>query len=134
MIELPDLLTAIAAQLKDQIGLRADDYVPEKVNPPAAFLALTSLTEGSFGAGSFDVGLDVVVLVSSNDAKTGQRLLYQYLSATGTKSVVNAITHDPTFGLTGVSSHFGSFRFLGIEEIAAYGFFGCALPLACSIS
>lgn len=134
MIELPALLAAIAGQLKTEIGLRARDHVAESYNPPEAFLALTSLEEGSFGLGSLDVGLDVVLLVPSVDAKTGQHLLYEYLSATGPKSLFGAVAANDSFGLSGVSSRFGAFRFLGIEEIAAYGYFGCALPLLCTIS
>lgn len=125
MINLPDLLESVAQQIRDAIDVRTADYFPEDINPPFVFLALDTLKEAAFGFESYSVTVNAVLLVAATDARTGQRLVYQYLdpSTTSLPSACAGLT------LTGVSCTPGEFRSLGIEEVALYQYYGGLLPL-----
>ncbi len=133
MESIRSVMEAIASQLSNVTGIRAQDTVPNKIEPPALFLNLTSSRPGTFGADSLDIEIDVVAFVSSN-VERNQRLLYDYVTVGGELSIFDALASDPTFGLDGVSGSVGEFRNLGIDEIAAYNLYGGAISLAVSIT
>ncbi len=133
MIELPDLFEAVARQIKNEVGIGAADHFPEDVNPPFVFLTLDRVSEGSFGFGSYDVVVNVTVVVPAQDAFTGQRMVYDYLSFTSPRSLFAALTVDGTFGLDGVTSRPGEAN-PGVYDIAAYRYYGVTVPLEVTVS
>ncbi|HMI48898.1 MAG TPA: hypothetical protein VK481_09535 [Gemmatimonadaceae bacterium] len=129
MATVAEIASGIADVAENVIGLRAFDYVPDSINPPAAILILGEITEETFGYGSMEVPFDLVVLVSRTTARVGQGSLYEYASHTGDKSLWLAIANNKSLGLAGVNARIVRYRPLGIEEIAAYGYFGGAFEM-----
>lgn len=128
--------TALSGQIATATGLRAYDYVPEDVNPPMLFVAFDRLRIVTMSAGSVDLFLDCVVFTSKASDRAGQKALYEYLSLQAPKSIIAAIMADPTLGLSGVSCSPASddIRSLGVEEVAAYGYFGGVVPVLITTS
>jgi len=118
--EVADLL---ATQLSDATGLRATDYVPESISPPAAFVRVNSVRESTFGYGSITILLDLIVLVSRSSARVGAGTLYDLMNPTGPMSVPAAVM---SLGETDISIESCEYRSLGIEEVAAYQYDGGA--------
>lgn len=127
MADVAQIVTAAAKILFEVTGLRATDYIPESISPPAAIVNLTEIHPGTFGDETMDVTLDLVVLVARTRA--GQQQLQAYQSTTSTDSVWAAVRANPTLGLSGVNAAILRYRSLGIEEIAAYGYVGGAFEL-----
>jgi len=123
MASVAEIAEALADQLAQVTGLRATDYVPESLNPPAAFVNVTEIAEGTFGYETVTVNLDLVVLVSRASARSGQGTLYEYMDPRGPKSVTAAVM---SLGRDDIQVESCKYRSLGIEEIAAYGYIGGA--------
>ena len=126
MAEIGLIAEALAEQLFQVTGIRATDYVPDSINPPAAFVNVTEIVEDTFDGGG-TVTVDLVVLVSRASARAGQGSLYEYQSLAGPKSIRKAIAANKDLGLgDGTEAIVRRYRSLGIEEIAAYGYIGGA--------
>ena len=126
--EVADALATIVARAT---GLETTDHVPGDFNVPALFVGLNRLKVQTMSLGSVDIWFDLVVFTSRTTDREGQLELYEYLSVTGQKSIVKAVFDNTTLGLTGTSASPVSdeSRALGIEEVAAYGYFGGLVPV-----
>lgn len=82
------------AELVDDTGLRCDAYVPDKVNPPCAFVAGPSGDFDQTFDGGVNLTFDVVVLVSRGDTRTGQERLDAYLADSGAASIKARVEAD----------------------------------------
>jgi len=81
--------------------------------------------------GSVDMWFDCVVFTSMVSDRVGQKAVYEYLSTSGTKSIVKAVADTPGLGLSNVNASAASDwspRF-GVEEVAAYGYYGAVVPV-----
>jgi len=136
MATIGECAEALAAQIAAATGLRAVDYVPEDLDPPAVFIAFDRLRIRTMSSGSVDLFLDVVVFTSRASDRVGQHTLYEYLSLEPPKSIIAAIMADTTLGLEGVSCSPASddIRALGFEEVAAYGYYGGIVPVLITTS
>ena len=123
MASVAEIASALADQLTRVTGIRATDYVPESISPPAAFVNVTEVTEATFGYETVTVNLDLVVLVSRASARSGQGTLYEYMDPRGPLSVTAAVM---SLGRADIQVESCEYRALGAEEVAAYGYLGGA--------
>lgn len=129
MASVGDVAAGLASQLSIVTGIRATDYVPDSINPPAAFVNLTGRAVDDFD-GSLILTFDLIVLVSRASARVGTGTLYEFVSGRGDQSVDQAINDNQDLNLTdGTRAVPGEYRSLGIEEIAAYGYMGGAFAV-----
>lgn len=128
-------IAQVAAGLKTQLdaipGLRAYDYVPEDLNPPCAAVILGDIERGAFSRGTMEVRLEVAVFVSRAADQTGQKFLYKLAdpSASVDESIWAKIDADKTLGIPGVDAAILRYRPFGVEEVAAYGYYGGTFEL-----
>jgi len=122
--------TALAAVL-DDTGLRVYEYVPEDLNPPALFLALNSVTRGTMARGTMILDYEAVVFVSRASDRAGMAKVYAYLdpSSVEPKSVWAALDENRALGRSDCDATVSTGRILGIEEQAAYGYFGVVFDI-----
>lgn len=127
MADLDAICAAAAQVLTTATGLRAQDFIPESIDPPAAFVNITRMSVAT--AESMDITLDLIVLVARSRAGWDQ--LKAYLSPSGPRSVWLALAANDNLGLTdGTQATLGEWRSLGAEEVAAYGYVGGAFDVA----
>lgn len=120
-----DIVSGLMKTLNLATGLRATDFIPESISPPATFVKVNRITPATLGGDGFDYEVDLVVLVTRSRA--GQEQLKAYRSKTGPQSVWAALAANKGIGLTdGTEAIIQDYRDLGIEEIAAYGYMGGA--------
>jgi hypothetical protein len=126
-VSLEDLARAIATRAA-QTGIRAEFFVPEDVQPPACFVNFGTIERQSFVMGIMDIEFELVVLTARADARTGQLAIYGFANPDwdDNGSLWAAFETDKDLGLTGVDVTLLRYRPLGIEEIAAYGYYGGA--------
>lgn len=131
MASIGDVATALAKTVSLATGVRATDHVPSNLNPPALFVAFNRLSVVTMARGSVDLWFDCVIFTSKTVDRVGQQSLYEYLSPSGEKSILKAVFDSPTLGLenTSASPVSDDTRALGVEEIAAYGYFGGVVPV-----
>lgn len=117
--------TALASTLAGT-GLRVFEYVPESLDPPCIFLALNQIDRGTMGRGTMLLGYEAVVFTSRASDRAGMANLYLYAepSTSEVKSVWAAVDEDRTLGLSNVDANVTGWRALGIDEVAAYGYYG----------
>ena len=131
MATIGQVAEALARVVGNATNLETTDHVPGDFNVPALFVGLNRLKVQTMSLGSVDIWFDLVVFTSRTTDREGQLELYEYLSVTGQKSIVKAVFDNTTLGLTGTSASPVSdeSRALGIEEVAAYGYFGGLVPV-----
>jgi hypothetical protein len=114
-------------------GLRTQEYVPDKVTPPAAIIGLAEIPDHRVAiAGSkFDVTFTITVLTSAAYTRGGQLALLTYADRAGAASVFAAFEADRTLGGVVDDCQFARpfFRPLGIEEVGLLGYFGGVFTL-----
>lgn len=90
---------AIKARLATVSGLRTFSYQPEQLNPPFAWPELTQVTyHRSMQLGDVEMQFTINVVVGRYTDRTANELLDEYLSATGAKSIRQALESDRTLG------------------------------------
>lgn len=90
---------AIKARLATVNGLRTFSYQPEQLNPPFAWPELTQVTyHRSMQLGDVEMQFTINVVVGRYTDRTANELLDEYLSATGAKSIRQALESDRTLG------------------------------------
>src|ERR1043166_8928458 len=118
-------IAQVASGLKPQFapvtGLRAYDYVPEDINPPCAIVQLVDIDRGAFVRGMMELRFDVTVLVQKASDRAGQSNIYSFADSA---SVWNTLGANKVLGLSGVDAATIHFRALGMDEVAAYGYYG----------
>lgn len=115
---------ALAETIGTATGLRTVDHIPSTINPPALFVALGTNERGAMARGQQELAFEVVVFTSRTVDRVGQSALYEYASFGGQLSVWKAVDDTPTLGLTDTNAAVLRYRPIGVEEIAAYGYFG----------
>lgn len=134
MRTLSEVMAGLAATLQSTLSLTIEDHVPGSPVVPGGFLVITSMTEGSFGRGSMDLEIDAVILTPTTNALTGQHSLYLLVDpAAGLWTALDGEAKQLGLDDT-VDARFGTFRSLGIEEIAAYGYYGGAVQVKVFVS
>lgn len=130
MAELHDVMAGIAQTIGDATELRCYDYVPDTANPPFLFLTLGAPIErGAFKMGQMELRVDAVMFVSSASDRAGQHSAYDFASWGNIQSVWNAVDDNNDFGLGDTNGAVLRYRPLGIEEIAAYNYYGGVFEL-----
>lgn len=126
MASIADITLGVTDTLANVTGIRAVDYVPESVNPPAAFVNLGEISESSFGLELLTVTLDAIVVVARGAAaRIGQRSLYDLY-----REMVDAIVAAEDLGLgDGTRARVIRYRSLSTEEIAALNVYGGAFEI-----
>lgn len=124
MSDIVTIVEAAAEQLTEATSLRGYSYVREDVNPPCFVLALGEIERGAFTMGQLEFELFVTVLAPRSSDRAGQFKLYEYVNPTGSKSVWQAFEDADPLGLGDTDIKVLRYRPLGVEEIAAYGYFG----------
>jgi len=98
---LIDVGDAIAVKLSEIEGLRAykPSEMPDSINDLPAVVVLVGATpyHTAFG-GDFDHNLRIMLLLSKADTPSAFRRLYDYIAATGTKSIKAKLEEDGSFG------------------------------------
>lgn len=116
---------ALARTISNATGLRTVDHVPDDLNPPTLFLGMSGDVErGAFQRGQMELTFEAVIFVSRAVDRAGQHLLYEYASFAGSRSVWKAVDDLPGLGLDDTNAAVLRYRPLGLEELAAYGYFG----------
>lgn len=129
MATIREIATGIADLASRLDGIQAFGFVPDSVQAPAAFVRWTSTDEDSFGLGSMTVKFDLV-FVTSRTTEVGQYQLYEFASHTGDQSVWQLVDQNRDLGLTdGTDASVTGARSLGVEEVAAYGYYGAAFEI-----
>jgi hypothetical protein len=114
--------------LSEVTGLRATEYIPEAITPPAAFVNIAEISPGSFGFDSAELLVELTVLTARSRA--GQMQLDEYANREGTGSVWEALSGNKDLSLgDGTEATIVRFRATGIEEVAAYGYTGGVFEL-----
>lgn len=125
---LKEVADAIAVAVKNGTGLRSYGYIPADVQSAACIVSVKQIDRQTMVMGSFAMPFELVVLVPRADDRAGQFNLYEYVSFTGPKSVWQVFEGADPLGL-GCDAKVLGYRPLGIEEVAAYGYFGGAFDL-----
>ena len=98
MSDLSDVVEGCATVIQAISGLNVYDHSPMGVVPPAAFVTIDEVDYRIAMQGNSFTGILRVVIgvVSGGSTESAQKTLYDYLSPTGSRSVVKAIRDDPT--------------------------------------
>ena len=129
MAVLSDVRAALAGAVDNVPGLRASAAMTGEVSPPMAVVVpargpFISYSE-TLEPGVADYELEVVLLVSYADERSGQLLLDGYLSATGPNSVRAAVAADPTLGrvvdyaIVTAAQDYGLIDWAGVQYLGA---------------
>lgn len=127
-VSLNDLAEAIAVRTKQVPELRAYAFVPNDIQPPAAFVVFGTIERQAMVMGVMEIAFELVVFVSTADDRSGQKLLHQFANPdrADSGSVWAAFETNKDLGLTGTDVTLLRYRPLGTDEIAAYGYIGGA--------
>lgn len=114
MANVKAIRVALAARLATT-GLRTHATAPGQVNPPTVIILPNrpAIQYGITMDGETQVNLLAIVLLSAANDMTGQDLLDDYVSSSGTKSIAAAIQADPTLG--------GAVEFAVPLQVSTYG-------------
>lgn len=94
---VPDLSTAIAAQITTIDKVRTLDYLGDTFSPPVAVVAIHDAVRESFGnPGEWRYTFTVLLVVSKVDDRAGMAALEGYMSTTGATSIRAALEQDQT--------------------------------------
>lgn len=120
MADLSAVALALSDLFTEQLGVRATDYVPEKINAPAAFVQIPETFDDTLDD-EITARVELVVLVARGAApRVGQRSLYDLFPV-----VRAALKEHRHLGFTdGTDVTYVRARGLSFEEVAAIGYYG----------
>lgn len=120
------VMDGLEARLDTIDGLRVRDVSPGQIAPPCAIVGVPDIPDYrlTMANGLVGVVFTITVLTSAAADRAGQKKLAGYADMTGSTSVRTAIEADKTLGGIVQDTLVDSFRRLGIEEVAAIGYFG----------
>lgn len=123
---LTQIASAIETRCETVSGLRAYSYVPEDVQVPAAFVSFGTIERAGMILGTSKIPFELVILVSSAWDRSAMAKLYAFANpdATDSGSVWAAFDANESLSLTGVDVTLLRYRMLGVEEVAAYRYYG----------
>lgn len=96
---LSDCMVELGTALETIEGLRVKSYTEQRINPPMATVNLPRVYtyDSTYGRGSDDIELPILVYAGRFDAESSRNAISQYVDGRGGKSVKVAIeTHQPT--------------------------------------
>jgi hypothetical protein len=128
MATIKECAEGIATTVQNATGLRSFAYIPDDINPPTFAVTVDRLDIGAFALGQLEGIFLGIVFVSKADDRTGQTKIYDYMS-TGSGSVWRALFETPALGLEHASCGVQTMRQLGVDEIAAYGYYGAVFEI-----
>lgn len=126
---LEQVMVGLETRLATIAGLNVSEFVPDNINPPQAIVGVPPWDRQAMRKGVMTLDATVTVLTSRNYDRTGQLKLASYASFTGADSVLLAIEGDKTLGSVVSDCTVLRFRPTGVEEVAAYGYFGGVFDL-----
>jgi len=129
---LQEVLDGLATTIASATGLRAFSYVPEDLNPPALVISLGPMERGAFHMGQLDINVNAALLVSKASDRAGQKQENTFANWGTAQSVWKALDDTPGLGLAAAKTDAKVLRYVpfGIEEVAAYGYFGGIFEIA----
>lgn len=96
-MNLVDVRREVAERLDTIAGLRCHATMPLKVTPPAAWTAPESITfDATYGRGSDEMGLSVVVVIGRASERSAHDDLAAYCDGSGARSV-KAVLESGTY-------------------------------------
>lgn len=127
MATVQEVLDGLEGVVNDITNLDVVDYVPDNLVPPCAFILPPVIRPNlAMGRGLIQLEAQVIIVVSKTIDADSQKALIEYMSTSGARSVDARIFGTPALGLAGTSANTEEIRPLGVEEAAAYGYYGCA--------
>lgn len=101
-----------------EVGLRVLAWDANKVNPPGVIFALPTEYEydKTYGRGSDEFTLPIIVLVGKTDARNARTHLGEYLNGSGTKSLKSIVDSSRTNTYTSCDT----VRVQQVSDIGAY--------------
>jgi hypothetical protein len=121
------IAAGLAAQFKGVEGLRVQDHMPAKVNPPELCIYLEDAEPIAMGNGSFEANYRAYLFISSTVARIGQQNLHDTISP---DAVWSAFGFNNDLDLDdGTRATLQRYRGLSIEEFAAYPYYGGVLEI-----
>jgi hypothetical protein len=131
MRTLEQVALGLEARLETIQGLRPSEFVPSKITPPAAIVALAEVPNYrvALSGVKFDVNMTVTILVSAAFDRVGQMNLLAYADRVGEKSVFAAVEADRTLGGAADDCQVTGFRPLGLEEVGLLQYYGGVFSL-----
>ena len=99
---LSDCMDELGTALAAVEGLRVKSYTEQRVNPPMATVNLPRVItyDATYGRGSDDIELPIVVYAGRFDAESSRNAISQYVDGRGGMSVKEAIeSHPPAAGV-----------------------------------
>ena len=126
MATLQQIMEGMEAVLATIDGLRTGAVGPDQINPPYAYVGVPPVTDYNTSLGEIRMALSptVTVLVSAAVTRTGQFALAAYADPSGAGSIPAAFRADKTLGGVVGDCQLQRFDPLGLEEVAAIGYFG----------
>lgn len=124
MSSIQQVMDGLSTVIDAAAGLRCYSYVPEDLNPPAVFLSLGEIERGAFKMGQMELRIDAALFVSRASDRAGQKQMNTFATWGTTASVWKAVDDTPGLGLADTNAAVLRFRPFGIDEVAAYGYFG----------
>ncbi len=96
-MDVENILDGLATRLATISGLRVYSTVPDRMEPPAAMVALNGIRFGDDFTGSDIVSVAVMLAVTAAQGiPNAQAALFAYLDDSGTSSVHTAVNADRT--------------------------------------
>lgn len=126
---LEHILDAVEAPLAAIATLRVVTFTVDinvTGNASAAMVQCPDLPDyrSTMGRGIYELDVPIVVFTSATFDRVGQRRLAAFANQTGDQSIRAALEADQTLGGVVDNCHVKSFAQLGLEEVAAIGFYG----------
>lgn len=126
MATLQQVMQGIETALLTIDGLRGSDTSPDQIVPPWFFVGVPPVPSyhTSFAGPRPTLEPTITVLVSAAVSRAGQLKLAGYADPTGDQSIPAAIAADRTLGGLVNDCQITRFDPLGIEDVAAIGYWG----------
>lgn len=122
-MNLRDVRQEVAERLDTIDGLRCFSYPPLKVVPPAAWTAPESITfDATYGRGSDEIALSIVVVVGKASERSAHDELAAYCDGDGAssvKAVLESGTYDAFDLVRVVGAEFDVVTIAGVDYLAA---------------
>jgi hypothetical protein len=120
-VNIAAVITALQTRLQTgltgtTIGGRALTFSVDSANPPTAVIVPAQEDPVSFDVtmdGQDTLSLQIKVLVSSADSRSGQVELLGYMARSGSGSIYAAVAADPTLG--------GACSYASVTHVTTYG-------------
>ncbi len=131
MRSLEQIALGIETRLNSIEGLRATEFVPGKITPPAAIVALADVPNYrvAMAGVKFNVNFSVTIFTSAAYDRVGQMNLLAYADRVGDRSVFAAFEVDRQLGGAVDDCEITGFRPLGLEEVGILQYFGGVFQL-----